>query len=173
MSIPLDTNAPITVLGQKVALRADAALSASGAYAQAGEVLDVRDARVVVLRVAYDAAGVGGSAGLLPLGSLEDDKPLSTDDVWGALPILDGTVTAEALSGAVASGADFTAAQDYGKAVVYGTLALTVPAGSDADEIRQIVVVDVSAVKWFSLHVAEDGNTAAPGSLAVDACIGA
>lgn len=143
-----------------------AALASSGAWTRSS-IVNVANARKIVLEIDYDAAAASGYPIILPLVSNADDQPAADADSWFQMSVWDGSITAGALTGTLATGSDFTLAANQGVCISHG-LAVRLAASSGAsDEHRIAIPLDVSAFKWFHFQAAEVGATGSPGTLAV------
>lgn len=152
------------------------ALAASGAYTAVG-VVDVVGARRLTLFLAYVAhasAGAGGYPSVLVLGSAEAAEPGATDESWYPLSVWDGTVTAGALTaGSLPSGTDFEEAPSWGQ-VAQRPLEIVMPAATANSEKQKLCTsLDVTALRWVQVLVAERGVVASPGALGVLYSLGA
>lgn len=147
---------------------AERTLAASGAYERSDLIVRVEGQRVITLTIAYDAAGVGGYPVIIPLVSNAGTKPAAGDDAWSQMPINDGTWTNTVLSGALASGSDFTQNPGVGLTEVRGLALKPMAAAVGAtDEVRISVPLQVAGFRWFQFQIAEVGNTGAPGAALV------
>jgi len=158
---------PLAGAGVDVVLRDDAILASSGAYVNADWVISVIHARRLNIDIAYDPAASTGRPGIIVLCSNAADIPGLTDDSWYSLPATDGIVTATTLGGAVPSGADYTAAPDWGAVLSDKLLLLPRAAANAADEIRQRFIINVESCRYILLAFGEHGDTANPGNLTV------
>lgn len=170
MSSPIAAHSPATTLRALAT-----ALAASGAFESAG-IVDVEGARRLQLFLGYQSAGSGGTGGypsIIVLGSAADEQPAAADEAWYPLVVDDGTVTAGALAGALPAGSDFAAAPNWG-VVLQQPLELTLPAATtNSEKIKGTLGLDVTALRWVQVLVAERGATAAPGALGVLYSVGA
>jgi hypothetical protein len=158
---------PLPEVAITAALRANAALSAAGAYVSAG-VIDVRLARRVTLDCSYAAAAIGGRPGLIPLISKANAQPAAADDAWFRVMVWDGSVTSTALAGALPAGQDFTATPNWGAALHRGLLFLPEAATVATDKFRDAFTFDATNARWLQVLCAEHGVVGTPGSLAID-----
>lgn len=142
------------------------ACAASGEFTNTSAI-NVSDARYCVVFVDYDPAATAGRPAILPLVSNASTQPAAGDDAWFMMGTWDGTVTAQVLGGAVATGADYTAAPDVALALHRGLLVALEPADGATNELRVSFVLNVAAYKWLQFAYAEDGATGSPGTIAI------
>lgn len=159
------------VVSAGATLLTETAAAGSGAYT-ASAVVDVRAYRTITLFINSDAAAANGYPMIRPRVAFEDDgvvgvAPAFGSDVWYAVGVTDGAPVATLLTGAVASGVDYTGAPEWG-VLTFRPLAIRTEAHDAAtDEIRMTVALDVSAASWFSLEYGEVGNTGTPSALGI------
>jgi hypothetical protein len=147
-------------------LLAPTACAAAGAQAFAGKVVNVAEARYITLLCDYDAAAAGGRPSIVPLIAATGTEPSATDDSWFVPGVWDGAITGGTL-GAIPSGADWTAAPDFGLALFRQLAIVLEPADGSTNELRVAVPINVTWATWFTLAYAEHGVTGSPGTLGV------
>lgn len=140
---------------------------------QASSVLDVSDSREVTLLVDVNAGSADNIVSILPLLAREagssTDAPVATDDVWYAPSVYDGSVSANALSGTMLSGADFTANPEWGRIVLRPTEIRLENTSDAADEIRIAITVRCAWARFFHLQVADHDASGTKSTITVKA----
>lgn len=153
--------------GFQTALVASATLPASGAWA-ASSVINVSDARRLNLWLSYDPGAAGGYPVIAVLISGAQAQPATTDDSWFAPQVNDGSVSATLLDGTMVTDVDVTNAPEWGLVTVR-PLALRLEAGdATSDNIRTVIPVTCEPGHWAFVLYQEEGDTANPGTFALD-----
>lgn len=117
--------------------------------------------RRVQVCVKYDAAAIGGTASIIPMGTCKggDDVNINADD-WYMLGVWDGSVTPGVFTNTLVATTAFTNTQNFGRTIVYPQEIRTPPAVAAADKIRLTFSIDVSGLRRIAFHVAEVGGGA-------------
>ncbi len=136
--------------------------AASNAYtaAQAG-VIACLGARRMHIWLQVDAGAASDVIALLVIVSPVADKPAAGADVWYVPAFFDGIPTAGTLTGAVPSGADFSAAPDFARCLHRQLEIRTEPADNATDELRTLISIDVSMAKWVQVAYSQAAGTTA------------
>lgn len=158
--------APASAEVGQATIFSSATLAASGAWTRSS-IVEVRGARRITLMVDYDPAAISGYPVIIPLVSCATVQPAAGDDSWFRPTVWDGSVTAAALTGTLATGTDFTISQNNGIVLMHPLAIRFAAASAATDEYRPAVPIDVTPYRWFHFQVAEVGATANPGTLSV------
>lgn len=119
-----------------------------------GDVIDVREARELVLLVDVNAGAASNTVELIPHFSLQGTEPTSSDDAWFVPAVQDGSVTAELPALTRHSGAAYSLVPEWGTQV-YHPLKIELPeSDNDSDEMRVMIVLNVERARWFMLSAA-------------------
>lgn len=154
------------------ALSGLAACAASGAYTSAG-VFDVSMFRGVAVYLTVNgvasevSARVGLFVGVSGVDQINGAKPTGTMDVWHAPSVIDGSVTATALGGALPGGQGFTATPSWGAQTNYGLLILHNALSAASDKLRIMYPLSTQFARWMQVFYAEHGDTAHPSQVAI------
>lgn len=136
---------------------------------QGSDILDVKEARQIVLLVDVEGQAADNQVSILLLGAVANDPPAANADEWFALPAYDGSVSAALPSSTKLSGADFTMTPEWGRFTVLPAEILIQPTDNDGDEVRLAVVLDVSWCSYFQVHAADEGGGGTLAKLLVTA----
>lgn len=142
---------------------------------QASDVVDVEDAREIVVLVQFTPGAAGSFYQLRFLLSAEDaPTPTSTrapavgDDVWYAPAVYDGSVIASVPAGSLVAGADYTNDPEWGVVTMRPLIVYSELGNNATDKIRQAYVVKCGWAKYFHM-VASDQSAGTKGAILVKA----
>ena len=151
---------PIAASEAEQEIRASAILT--GTFV-ASSIVNVRDAREVVLLVRLTSGSADNLIYLIPLlaaASADGTEPAATDDVWFPPQINDGAVTAETIDTnlTLLSGADFAKTPEWGRVTVRPLLLkLENTAGTEA--VRVAIPIKCAWASYFHVQAADADQT--------------
>lgn len=159
-------------IGPKTNIRASAALSASGAWAELTTPVWVAKARRVILIMTYTGGGSASGAypQMWPVISFEATAPAIGDDTWFSLPAPDPAYTAVSLaSGTLPSGWDQTSiASSFGSISHAPLILIPKPTTAASEKVRETFYLDIAGANWLQVLSHEAGDASHPGTLALD-----
>lgn len=161
---------PIGAAGIKnVLVAADTACAAAGAWTYTPIVnLDDGQWRRIRLMLDLDSQAVGNVVALLPLVSFSEVAPASGADDWFMIGTTDGTTTTTAMTGTVATGADYTLPPSQVTRIQRGLVLLSPPTLNLTDELRlAFEALDITGARHMQIAYAESvtGITATPSKI--------
>lgn len=137
---------------------------AASAYKSAG-VTDVTIARRLALRIAVNGATSESNAQVALFvasagcSQINGAAPTGIMDVWYAPLVVDGSVTASALTGTMPASQVMTAAPNWGIGSPYGLWIKLPVLTAAANRWRGTITFDVSCDRYFQVFYAEIGDT--------------
>lgn len=162
---------PLANAQDTVVLVTSATLAASGAWT-GSSVVNVQGYRQIAIDTYYTTDSTGGTGGFAlwypRLSNKAGAAPVFGDDVWVSVVRENDTRTVTTPGGTIATGEDSTFSPGFAYWIDERIAFRSLAALTDNDIFRQRRVLDVSHAKWFTMAYAEAGDTANPGTFAVE-----
>lgn len=119
------------------------------------DIIDVREARELVLVFDINAGAASNTVEWIPHFSIAGAKPsASTTDTWFVPTVQDGSVSATLPSLTKYSGANYTLTPEFGLQTFYPMLARFPASDNATDEARYHLTLNVERARWFMLSAA-------------------